>query len=170
MLVLSVSSGKNLGLAQVFVAEIEGRNLPVEHIHLPDLDLPLYGARYGVNGPGPGLERLEQALKSHGSLIICAPEYNGSIPPLLTNAIAWLSVISPDFRALFNQRPVALATQSGGTGQKVLLAMRQQLAHLGCLVLGRELLSNPEKSPNPETIMALVSQLQQLESSLSAEA
>jgi hypothetical protein len=48
--------------------------------------------------------------------------------------------------------------------------MRQQLAHLGCLVLGRELLSNPEKSPNPETIMALVSQLQQLESSLSAEA
>jgi hypothetical protein len=42
--------------------------------------------------------------------------------------------------------------------------MRQQLAHLGCLVLGRELLSNPEKPANPDTITALVNQLQQLES------
>ncbi|MEB3314404.1 MAG: NAD(P)H-dependent oxidoreductase [Cyanobacteriota bacterium] len=162
MLVLSASSGKNLELAQAFVAEGAGQGLTIEHIHLPDLDLPLYGTRYGAHGPGPGLERLEQALRNHGSLIICAPEYNGSIPPLLTNAIAWLSVTTPDFRALFNQRPVALATHSGG-GQKVLLAMRQQLAHLGCLVLGRELLSNSEKPANPDTIAALVNQLQQLE-------
>jgi NAD(P)H-dependent FMN reductase len=163
MLVLSASSGQNLELARAFVAESEGQGVPVEHIHLPDLDLPLYGTRYGAHGPGPGLERLEQALRNHGSLIICAPEYNGSIPPLLTNAIAWLSVTTPDFRALFNQRRVALATHSGGGGQKVLLAMRQQLAHLGCLVLGRELLSNPEKPANPDTITALVNQLQQLE-------
>ncbi len=169
MLVLSASRGKNLELAQAFVAEIEAQNLPVEHINLPNLDLPLYGARYGANDPGPGLDRLAHALKAHLSMIICAPEYNGSIPPLLTNAIAWLSVTSTDFRVLFNQRPVALATQSGGTGQKVLLAMRQQLAHLGCLVLGRELLSNPEKSPNPETITALVNQLQKLERALSLE-
>lgn len=162
MLVLSASSGQNLELARAFVAQSEGQGVPVEHIHLPDLDLPLYGTRYGAHGPGPGLERLEQALRNHGSLIICAPEYNGSIPPLLTNAIAWLSVTTPDFRALFNQRPVALATHSGG-GQKVLLAMRQQLAHLGCLVLGRELLSNSEKPANPDTIAALVNQLQQLE-------
>lgn len=169
MLVLSVSRGRNLELANSFLAEIEAQGLPVEHIHLPDLDLPLYGARYGASGRGQGLQNLEQALRTHPSLIICAPEYNGSIPPLLTNAIAWLSVISSDFRALFNQRPVALATHSGGTGQKVLLAMRQQLAHLGCLVLGRELMSSPEKPANLETITALVSQLHQLEKSLARE-
>lgn len=164
LLILSVSRGKNLELARTFVEEGDRQGFVTDHIHLPDLDLPLYGSRYGAQGPGPGLDRLGQSLQGHRSLVICSPEYNGSIPPILTNAIAWLSVSSPDFRSWFNQRPVALATHSGGTGQKVVLAMRQQLAHLGCLVLGRELLSNAEKPANPETITLLVKQLGDLHS------
>ncbi|MFM7471670.1 MAG: NADPH-dependent FMN reductase [Nodosilinea sp.] len=163
LLVVSVSSGKNLALARTFIEEGDRRGFSTVHIHLPDLDLPLYGSLYGNNGPGPGLDRLEQALKDHRALVICSPEYNGSIPPLLTNAIAWLSTRSDDFRALFNQRPVALATHSGGSGQKVVLAMRQQLAHLGCLVLGRELLSNAEKPATMETVALLVEQLANLQ-------
>jgi hypothetical protein len=60
---------------------------------------------------------------------------------------------------------VALATHSGGGGQKVLLAMRQQLSHLGSTVLGREVLTTPQRPANPDAIAALVSQLSALESS-----
>ena len=34
--------------------------------------------------------------------MICAPEYNGSIPPILSNFIAWLSISGADFRNFFN--------------------------------------------------------------------
>jgi chromate reductase len=68
---------------------------------------------------------------------------------VLSNAIAWLSVGSLDFRILFNNRTVGLATHSGGGGQKVLLAMRQQLFHLGCTVLGREVLATPPEASQP---------------------
>ena len=30
--------------------------------------------------------------------VICAPEYNGSIPPVFTSTLAWLSVQGDDFR------------------------------------------------------------------------
>ncbi len=165
MLILSATSGNNLKLAQAFEAEAITQGGSAEAIALPDLQLPLYDSLNQDSGAGDGLLKLEQALKRHGGLILCAPEYNGSIPPVLTNAIAWLSVGSPDFRALFNNRPVALATHSGGGGQKVLLAMRQQLSHLGSTVLGREVLTTPQRPANPDAIAALVSQLSALESS-----
>jgi NAD(P)H-dependent FMN reductase len=84
---------------------------------------------------------------------------------VVTNAIAWLSVSTDDFRALFNGRPVALATHSGGGGNKVALAMRQQLSHLGCTVVGREVVATSQKAANPEAIAALVTQLTALEPS-----
>ncbi|MBD1914730.1 MULTISPECIES: NAD(P)H-dependent oxidoreductase [Cyanophyceae] len=163
MLILSATNGKNLDLAQAFAAEAASSGAAAEVISLPELQLPLYDS-LADNGAGDGLLKLAEALRHHKSLIICAPEYNGSIPPVLSNAIAWLSVSTDDFRALFNGRPVALATHSGGSGQKVMLAIRQQLSHLGCTVLGREVQSNSQKAANPEAIAALVSQLVALES------
>ncbi len=162
MLILSATNGTNLELAKAFAAEAATQGIAAEVISLPELQLPLYDSLVGENNLGLGLARLEQALKQHRGMVICAPEYNGSIPPVVSNAIAWLSVSTEDFRALFNGRPVALATHSGGGGQKVCLAMRQQLAHLGCTVLGREVTTKPA---NPVAIAAIVSQLSALESS-----
>jgi chromate reductase, NAD(P)H dehydrogenase (quinone) len=162
MLILSATNGTNLDLACAFEAEATTQGLSVELISLPDLHLPLYDSLES-SGAGDGLLKLAQAMRQHKSLVICAPEYNGSIPPVLSNAIAWLSVSTDDFRALFNSRPVALATHSGGGGQKVTLAIRQQLSHLGCTVLGREVLTNSQKAASPEAIAALVSQLSALE-------
>lgn len=167
MLILSATNGKNLELAHAFAAEATNSGVAAEVISLPELQLPLYDS-LGVSSAGDGLLKLAQAMRQHKSLVICAPEYNGSIPPVLTNAIAWLSVSTDDFRALFNSRPVALATHSGGGGQKVMLAIRQQLSHLGCTVLGREVQSNSQKAANPEAIAALVSQLAALESAYAA--
>lgn len=164
MLILSATNGNNLDLARAFAAEAESKNLFVDLISLPELHLPLYDSVNQAGGNSEGLLKLAQALRDHKSMVVCAPEYNGSIPPVVSNAIAWLSVSTDDFRALFNGRPVALATHSGGGGQKELLAIRQQLAHLGCTVLGREVLTNPQKPANPDAIATLVSQLGTLES------
>ena len=92
----------------------------------------------------------------------CTPEYNGSIPPVLTSAIAWLSVQGDDFRALFNGRPVAIATHSGGGGHTVLTALRLQLAHLGAHVVGRQLVSNKNLPAKDDSIADLISRLNQL--------
>jgi NAD(P)H-dependent FMN reductase len=93
--------------------------------------------------------------------VICAPEYNGSIPPCLSNAIAWLSVQGDDFRGLFNGRPIAIATHSGGGGMEALISMRIQLAHLGAEVVGRQLLSNYAKPANDDSINDLLQRLLQ---------
>ncbi len=74
--------------------------------------------------------------------VIFAPEYNGSIPPIFTSAFAWLSMQTDDFRTLFNGRPIAMASFSGGGGIELLISLRFQLTHLGSQVVGRQLISN----------------------------
>lgn len=165
MLILSATKGNNLDLAHAFASQATVKGLSSEVIALPDLQMRMFDSTNKDQGAGEGLDKLEQALKRHSGLVVCAPEYNGSIPPILSNAMAWLSVSTADFRALFNTRPVVVATHSGGGGQKVLVAMRLQFAHLGCTVLGRELMTNPQKPANPESIAALVAQLNVLEAS-----
>ena len=107
---------------------------------------------------------MEAQLAAVPRWVICSPEYNGSIPPVLTSAIAWLSVQGSDFRALFNGRPVVIATHSGGAGHGVLTAMGLQLAHLGAHVLGRQLSSNSDHPVKDDSIADLISRLHQLRS------
>ena len=108
------------------------------------------------------LHLINAQMESHSHWVICAPEYNGSIPPILTNAIAWLSVQGKDFRSLFNERPIAIASFSGGGCMELLLSMRIQLTHLGALVLGRQLATNKSKIAEDSSINAILNQLLQL--------
>ena len=55
--------------------------------------------------------------------IIVAPEYNGSVPPTLNNAIAWMSMDWQNFRTMCTGKPVGLATHSGGGGAHVILSL-----------------------------------------------
>ncbi len=164
MLILAASNGHNLTLATHVAQEAELQGHAFHVMDLVDLGLPLYSPAAEVAGGGahPGVDALAHQLRCLGRLWVCAPEYNGSLPPTLNNALAWLSRSSDDFRELFNGLPVALATHSGGGGQKVLSAMRLQFAHLGCSVLGRELLSTGQKPANPASISAMVAELHRL--------
>ena len=105
---------------------------------------------------------LQKQLMGAARWVICAPEYNGSIPPVLTNAIAWLSVEGDDFRALFNGRPIAMASFSGGGGMELLVSLRIQLTHLSAQVVGRQLLSNHAKPAKDESISDLLQRLLQM--------
>jgi NAD(P)H-dependent FMN reductase len=84
--------------------------------------------------------------------VICAPEANGSIPPVLTSAITWLLVADLDVRRLFKIRPVAIASHSGGGGAGVLEALRLMLAHLGAHVVGRQLIATAQRPATQESI------------------
>jgi NAD(P)H-dependent FMN reductase len=113
-------------------------------------------------GSPPALAELQAQLGAAPRWVICAPEYNGSIPPVLTSAIAWLSVQGDDFRALFNSRPIAIASHSGGGGHTLMVALRLQLAHLGAQVVGRQLVSTVANPAKDESIADLVLRLSQL--------
>ena len=168
LLVITASNGENLKLAERFVIAGKQLNYSCELLDLTQSanELPIFNPRYNSNDKAPAnLESINLKMESHSHWVICAPEYNGSIPPILTNAIAWLSVQGKDFRSLFNERPIAIASFSGGGCMELLLSMRIQLTHLGALVLGRQLTSNKSKVAEDQSINAILNQLLQLEQS-----
>jgi NAD(P)H-dependent FMN reductase len=162
LLVIAASNGDNLKLAQRFATAGTARGLRASVLDLVALDLPLYTPAAQAAGTPPGVVGLQQQLAAAERWVICAPEYNGSTPPVLTSAIAWLSVQGDDFRALFNGRPVAIATHSGGGGHTVLAALRLQLAHLGAHVVGRQLVSNAHQPAKDDSIDDIVRRLRHL--------
>ena len=163
VLVLAASNGENLKLAERFAATARSQGRSAEVLDLTAVDLPLFTPRAQEQGTPPALAALQQTLMATPRWVICAPEYNGSIPPVLTSAIAWLSVQGSDFRALFNGRPVVIATHSGGGGTTVMTALRLQLAHLGAHVVGRQLVSNKNQPAQDDSIADLLARLQTLQ-------
>jgi chromate reductase len=162
VLVIAASNGQNLQLAERFAAAARQQGQSAAVLDLTAIELPLFTPRAQAAGTPPQLAGLQARLAAAPRWVICAPEYNGSLPPVLTSAIAWLSVQGDDFRALFNGRPVAIATHSGGGGHAVLTVLRLQLAHLGAHVVGRQLVSNSAHPANDDTIADLISRLHHL--------
>jgi len=161
LLVIAASNGENLNLSQRFVDQAHALGQSADLLDLTSLDLPLFTPRAQEQGTPAAVAPLQQQLMAAPRWLICAPEYNGSIPPVLTSAIAWLSVQGDDFRSLFNGRPIAIATASGGGGMHLLISLRIQLIHLGAEVVGRELLSTKAKPAKDESIHDLLQRLLQ---------
>ena len=160
LLIITASNGENLKLAKRFTEIGTKLGKTTELLDLTTLDLPLYNPRtHTQQGIPPLAKSLSIKLRSISHWVICAPEYNGSIPPVFTSALAWLSVQESDFRNLFNGRPIAMATFSGGGGMELLLSMRIQLTHLGAQVVGRQLMSNNNKPAKDESIEDLLKRL-----------
>ena len=162
VLVISASHGENLALAERFAAAARQQGAEAAVLDLTSVDLPLFTSRLQGAAAPEALAGLQARLVASPRWVICSAEYNGSIPPVLTSAIAWLSVQGSDFRALFNERPVVIATHSGGGGHTVLTALRLQLAHLGAHVVGRQLVSNRSHPAAEDSIADLIRRLRHL--------
>jgi len=162
VLVISASHGENLALAERFAEAARQQGAEAAVLDLTSVDLPLFTSRLQGAAAPEALAGLQAQLAASPRWVICAAEYNGSIPPVLTSAIAWLSVQGSDFRALFNGRPVVIATHSGGGGHTVLAALRLQLAHLGAHVVGRQLVSNRSHPAADDSIADLIRRLRHL--------
>ena len=163
LIIISASCGKNLELARKFHEKSNELKISSQIIDLTLLDIPLFNPRIHTKENIPvELIQIKEKLFASEKWIICAPEYNGSIPPILSNFIAWLSISGDDFRHLFNGQPIAIATFSGGIGLELLTSLRIQLVHLGSQVLGRQLLSSYSKPSDNKTIEDIIQRLLQM--------
>ena len=163
LIIITASCGKNLELSEKFLEKSDELKISSEILDLTTIDIPLFNPRLHSKGNIPvEIEALKKKLLETEKWVICAPEYNGSIPPILTNFIAWLSISGDDFRNLFNGRPIAIATFSGGIGLELLTSLRIQLVHLGSQVLGRQLLSSYSKPIDTKTIEDIIQRLLQM--------
>ena len=158
--VLLASQKQNLSLAQTIATELENHNANVSIIDLVDVDLPLYSSKVQVEqGMPPQLDALFKSCQSADGFVIVAPEYNGGTPPVLTNAIAWLSVKGEQWRDAVNAKVVGLASFSGGGGASLISGLRIQLAYIGMTVLGRSLQVTYKKPLNDDSLKDFAAQL-----------
>ena len=128
------SYNRKLAKAAAAIAEQQGAQATL--VELADFDIPLYNADLEARGTPADVIRLKQAMHSHAAWIICSPEYNGSYPALLKNAIDWASspvkgdALWSDGTLPFRNKVVGMASASpGGMG-----GLRAQ-SHLAPLLL-----------------------------------
>ena len=111
-------------------------------LELRDHPMPIFDADLEAAGGRPeAADRLRAAWLSHDGVLIASPEYNGSISPLLKNAIDWVSRAVPgDDRSAYAGRVVGLMAASDGAlgGTRALPQLRLVLSQLGALVLPRQ--------------------------------
>jgi chromate reductase, NAD(P)H dehydrogenase (quinone) len=127
----------NARLAARAVKELLQAGAEVTWISLSDYAMPLYdGDNEAKSGPPENALKLKQLMMTHQGVLIVTPEYNASIPPLLKNALDWVSRVrerNEPALAAFRRRVFALAAASDRAtgGLYALLALRQVL-EIGC--------------------------------------
>lgn len=91
--------------------------------------------------PGPAVAVWREALESADAVLFATPEYNGSIPGVLKNAVDWASRRGPgDVPAALRGRPAAVIGASSGMfgGVWAQAELRKSLGIAGARVLDRE--------------------------------
>jgi chromate reductase len=124
-------------LAARAVKEFLAAGTEVTWISLADYSLPLYDAELEAESGAPeSAVKLKRLMTGHEGIFIATPEYNASMPPLLKNAIDWVSRVrernEPPLAA-FRDRVFAIGATSErpSSGFYALLALRQALT-IGC--------------------------------------
>jgi chromate reductase len=78
-------------------------------------DLPHYDEDADVEPPDPAVGGLREAIASADALLIATPEYNGTMPGALKNAIDWAS--RPRAESVLRGKPAAVVgATTGGFG------------------------------------------------------
>lgn len=126
----------NKKLAAVAADMARAAGADVTHIDMADHVLPLYdGDLEAEVGLPEEVKTLKAIIAAADGMIIAAPEYNGSITPLLKNVIDWASRAGdePAASLAFKGRVVGLLSASPGAlgGMRGLVHVRQILAGIG---------------------------------------
>jgi len=159
-LIIVASIEQNMKLAHSIQEQLGSLDQSSKIIDIVALDLPMYTSkREDEDGIPEAISSLVEEMKAAKAYIFVAPEYNYSIPPTLTNFIAWVSRVGDDFRVLFSEKAILNTTFSGGGGADVLNAMRVQFTKLGAMVMPREILVNYAKPLNAQSLQKTLSQL-----------
>lgn len=116
----------------------------VTTVDFRELPMPLFDAELETReGLPANVKVFKELLRAHEGLLICSPEYNSSITPLLKNAIDWASRSAPGETALasFYGKVAAIFSASPGAlgGLRGLVHLRAILGNIGVLVLPDQL-------------------------------
>lgn len=134
-------------VAAACVAPLAAAGADVDLVELADHPAPLYNGDLEVESGLPeGIVSLQRRLAAADGLLVVNPEYNGSITPLLKNALDWCSRPNPADRArsggaVYAGRAAAVVGTSPGAlgGMRVLFHVRDILGYLGMQVIPQQL-------------------------------
>ena len=136
----------NRALARIAAARLAAHGADVVEVDLATFDLPLYSAALEAEAFPPDALRLKQLFAAQDGLLFVSPEYNGSVPPLLKNAIDWASRPTGDegLVALTAYRGKATAVMAASIspfgGLRALAHLRQILSTVQTLVIPEQVL------------------------------
>lgn len=115
-------------------AKLREAGVVVTDLSLADFEMPLFNQDLEPDHTPDSARRLADAFRTHDIVFLATPEYNGGVPPLVANMMAWLSRQKPSpFRhAIFGIGGVS----SGKYGTIWSLShLRDSLSKIGALVV-----------------------------------
>lgn len=136
----------NRALGELAAASLEAQGASVTRVDLAAFDLPLYSAALEAGAFPPDALKLKALFVAQDGLLFVSPEYNGSLSPLLKNAIDWASRPTGDesLVALTAYRGKAAAIMSASIspfgGLRGLMHLRQILSTIQMLVIPEQVL------------------------------
>ncbi|KAB2855380.1 MAG: NAD(P)H-dependent oxidoreductase [Sphingopyxis terrae] len=136
----------NRALGRLAIRALEAQGAEVTDVDLASFDLPLYSAAIESGAFPADAERLKRVFAAQDGLLFVSPEYNGSVSPLLKNAIDWASRPTGDegLVALVAYRGKATAIMSASVspfgGLRGLIHLRHILSTVQTLVIPEQVL------------------------------
>jgi chromate reductase len=135
----------NARLAAAAAQELVRAGVEVTRISLGDFPLPIYdGDLQTRSGVPKNAVNLKRMIGAHHGVLIVTPEYNSSLPPLLKNAIDWVTRAQDAHETrgqVFRERAFAIAAASAGRlgGTRCLAALRLILSACHATVIPNQL-------------------------------
>jgi len=137
-------SSLNQRLAAAAARQISAAGGEATLLNLGDHEMPIFNEDLEAeSGDPPGALSFRTALEQHDVWLIACPEYNGSITPLLKNAIDWASRQreGKPMLSAFRGKLCALVAASPGSlgGLRGLVHVRAILEGVGVFVIPQQL-------------------------------
>jgi chromate reductase len=135
----------NARLAAAAAYELAQAGAEVTRISLGDFPLPIYdGDLQTKSGVPKHAINLKRMMSAHHGVLIVTPEYNSSVPPLVKNAIDWVSRVQDAHETrgqVFRERvfAIAAASESRLGGARCLAALRLILSACQAMVIPNQL-------------------------------
>jgi chromate reductase, NAD(P)H dehydrogenase (quinone) len=135
----------NARLAAAAAYQFVQAGAEVTRISLADFPLPIYdGDLHSKSGVPKNAINLKRMIGAHQGVLMVTPEYNSSVPPLLKNAIDWVTRVQDTQETrgqVFRGRAFAIAAASEGRlgGSRALAALRLILSACHAMVIPNQL-------------------------------
>jgi chromate reductase len=112
MNILAISGSTRRGSLNTRLARLVAELLPSDAVTVVDYlaRLPFYDADLESAGTPDAVARLRNAVTAADVVVVVTPEYNGTVPGVLGNAVDWLS--RPNGRSVLRAKPMLVLSAS----------------------------------------------------------